>query len=72
MTGKIKGIYIAKTGQPPLSKSSAQVKANKGIVGDRYYDGHRNSGRQLYLCLLLPERMIWIEEVAPFWRCIFL
>lgn len=47
MTGKIKGIYIAKTGQPPLSKSSAQVKANKGIVGDRYYDGTGTFSGQL-------------------------
>ncbi len=39
MTGKIKEIYIAEAGANPSYQSSVQVEANKGIVGDRYYNG---------------------------------
>ena len=39
MTGIVKEIYISETGAQPCIQSSAQVEANKGVVGDRYCKG---------------------------------
>ena len=36
--GKVKAVYIAEKGKSPVSQSSAELKAGKGIVGDRYYN----------------------------------
>ena len=39
MIGKILEIYIAEKDKTPTAQQSIQAEANKGIVGDRYYNG---------------------------------
>ncbi|MCB1690667.1 MAG: MOSC domain-containing protein [Halioglobus sp.] len=47
MAGKILGIYIAGKGSRPTPQISALVEANRGIVGDRYYDGEGTFSEKL-------------------------
>jgi len=39
MTGEVKEIYIADKGAKPVSQTSVQAEAGKGLVGDRYHSG---------------------------------
>ena len=39
MTGRVIEICIAETGKLPVTRNSVAVKAGKGIVGDRYFNG---------------------------------
>lgn len=47
MTGMIREIYIAEKGSKPISQSSVQVEVNKGVVGDRYYNGEGTFSKKL-------------------------
>ena len=47
MAGIVKEIYIAETGAQPRIQSSAQVEANKGVVGDRYHKGEGTFSEKL-------------------------
>ncbi len=47
MTIKIMEIYIADRGAEPVSRTEVQVEANKGIVGDRYFNGEGTFSEKL-------------------------
>ncbi len=47
MAGKVTGIYIAERGARPLPRAAVEAQANKGIVGDRYYNGEGTFSRKL-------------------------
>lgn len=47
MNGKILEIYIAEAGAQPVAQSAVEVEANKGIVGDRYYNGRGTFSEKL-------------------------
>jgi len=47
MKGKVLEIYIAEQGSKPVAQPAVQVEANKGIVGDRYFNGEGTFSEKL-------------------------
>ncbi len=47
MPGKILEIYIAEQGARPVAQLAVQVEANKGVVGDRYFNGEGTFSEKL-------------------------
>ena len=66
MTGSIKEIYIAEKGSKPIVQLSAQVEANKGIVGDRYYKGEGTFSEKLAGNRKSEITFIACEEIDTF------
>lgn len=47
MAGKILEMYIAEAGAKPVARQAVEVEANKGVIGDRYYNGQGTFSEKL-------------------------
>ena len=66
MAGKIVAIYVAEKGAKPISQPSAQVEANRGIVGDRYHNGEGTFSEKLAGNRKSEITFIAAEEIDSF------
>lgn len=66
MTGKIIGIYTAEKGSRPVGHRSVSAVAERGIVGDRYYEGRGTFSEQLKQKRKREITFIAAEEIDRF------
>lgn len=66
MTGKVLEIYTAARGASPVAQSSVEVQANRGVVGDRYFNGEGTFSRQLEGNRKREITFIAAEEIDQF------
>lgn len=66
MVGRVKEIYIAEKGSKPISQLSVQVEENKGVVGDRYYNGKGTFSEKLTGNRKSEITFIGSEEIDTF------
>ncbi|MFV8819800.1 MOSC domain-containing protein [Haliea sp. E17] len=66
MPGEILAIYTARTGEQPVRQDAVEVEANRGVVGDRYYDGSGTFSEKLQDNRKSEITFIAAEEVDAF------
>lgn len=66
MAGEVYEIYIAEAGKSPVLQSSISAEANRGLVGDRYYNGTGTFSNKLIKKRKSELTFIAAEEIDAF------